>query len=81
VGRYAPLPTVERLGALGEQLGRSTRFDRRIVGGLGRTVDVLTVGAEPGERVALKRYWFPDVDEISPAERRVPALALADRAG
>ena len=44
VDHYAPLPTDEQLDALARELGRPTRFDRRIVGGLGGTVDVLIVG-------------------------------------
>ena len=74
---YAPLPTDEQLDALGRELGRPTRFDRRIVGGLGGTVDVLIVGTMPGERVVLKRYWLPEPGEISPAESEFRALALA----
>ena len=74
---YAPLPTFEQLDSLGRELGRPTRFDRRIVGGLGGTVDVLIVGNEPGEAVVLKRYWLPEPGEISPAESEFRALALA----
>ena len=74
---YAPLPTVEQLEALGRELGQTTRFDRRIVGGLGGTVDVLIVGTDPGESVVLKRYWLPEPGEISPAESEFRALALA----
>ena len=74
---YAPLPTDEQLDALGRELGRPTRFDRRIVGGLGGTVDVLIVGNDPGEAVVLKRYWLPESGEISPAESEFRALALA----
>ncbi|MGH8947793.1 MAG: phosphotransferase, partial [Acidimicrobiia bacterium] len=79
--RYAPLPTVEQLGALGEELGRPARFDRRIVGGFGGTVDVLIVGTDPGERVVLKRYWLPEPNEVSPAESEFRALALAAEHG
>ena len=78
---YAPLPTVEQLDALGVELGRLTRFDRRIVGGLGGTVDVLIVGDDPGEAVVLKRYWLPEPDEVSPAESEFRALALAAKHG
>ncbi len=74
---YAPLPTNEQLEALGSELGQVTRFDRRIVGGLGGTVDVLIVGTGQGERVVLKRYWLPESGEISPAESEFRALALA----
>ncbi len=74
---YAPLPTVEQLDTLGRELGRPTRFERRIVGGLGGTVDVLIVGSDPGESVVLKRYWLPEPGEISPAESEFRALALA----
>jgi aminoglycoside phosphotransferase (APT) family kinase protein len=79
--RYALLPTVEQLGALGEGLGETVRFHRRIVGGLGGTVDVLVVGADRGERVVLKRYWLPEPGEISPAESEFRALALAAARG
>ena len=75
--RYAPLPTVDQLGALGEGLGERIRFHQRIVGGLGGTVDVLVVGAGAGERVVLKRYWLAEPGEISPAESEFRALALA----
>ena len=78
---YAPLPTDEQLDALGRELGRPTQFDRRIVGGLGGTVDVLIVGPHPGERVVLKRYWLPESGEISPAESEFRALALAAEHG
>ena len=74
---YAPLPTDDQLDAIGSELGRATRFERRIVGGLGGTVDVLIVGTDPGERVVLKRYWLPESGEISPAESEFRALALA----
>jgi len=78
---YAPLPNVEQLDALAKELGRSIRFDRRIVGGLGGTVDVLVVGASAGERVVLKRYWLPEPGEISPAESEFRALALGAKHG
>lgn len=81
VDRYAPLPTDEQLAALGEGLGRSARLDRRIVGGLGGTVDILIVGSDPGDRVVLKRYWLPEPGEISPAESEFRALALAAEHG
>ena len=77
VDRYAPLPTVEQLVVLGEGIGETVRFHRRIVGGLGGTVDVLLVGAGAGEPVVLKRYWLPEPGEISPAESEFRALALA----
>ena len=79
--RYAPLPSVEQLGALGEGLGGTVRFHHRIVGGLGGTVDVLVVGPGRGERVVLKRYWLPEPGEISPAESEFRALALAAQRG
>ncbi len=78
---YAPLPTDEQLEALGRAMGQATRFDRRIVGGLGGTVDVLIVGNDPGEAVVLKRYWLPEPGEISPAESEFRALALAAEHG
>ncbi len=81
VDRYAPLPTVEQLGVLGEGIGETIRFHHRIVGGLGGTVDVLLVGAGAGERVVLKRYWLPEAGEISPAESEFRALALAAENG
>ena len=81
VDRYAPLPTVEQLGVLGEGIGETIRFHRRIVGGLGGTVDVLLVGAGAGEPVVLKRYWLPEPGEISPAESEFRALALAVEQG
>ena len=74
---YAPLPTADQLDQLSRELGRPTRFDQRIVGGLGGTVDVLIVGHDPGEAVVLKRYWLPQSGEISPAESEFRALALA----
>ena len=77
----APLPSAEQLDALGRDLGRPTRFDQRIVGGLGGTVDVLIVGHDPGEAVVLKRYWLPQSAEISPAEIEFRALALAVEQG
>jgi thiamine kinase-like enzyme len=79
--RYAPLPTVAQLGVLGEGIGETIRFHRRIVGGLGGTVDVLVVGAGVGERVVLKRYWLPEPGEISPAEGEFRALVLAAEHG
>ena len=78
---YAPLPTDDQLDAIGSELGRPTRFDRRIVGGLGGTVDVLIVGSGRGERVVLKRYWLPEPNEVSPAESEFRALALAAEHG
>ena len=78
---YAPLPTVDQLEALASELGRVTRFDRRIVGGLGGTVDVLIVGTGHEERVVLKRYWLPEPKEVSPAESEFRALALAEEHG
>lgn len=74
---YAPLPTADQLDQLARELGRPTHFDRRIVGGLGGTVDVLIIGTDPGESAVLKRYWLPEPGEISPAESEFRALALA----
>jgi aminoglycoside phosphotransferase (APT) family kinase protein len=78
---YAPLPTDDQLRILSEELGQPARFDYRIVGGLGGTVDVLEL-ANPGrDRVVLKRYWLPESEEINPAESEFRALALAAQYG
>jgi len=74
---YAPLPTDAQLRILGEQLGHPTRFDHRILGGLGGTVDVLELDKPGRDRVVLKRYWLPEEGEINPAESEFRALALA----
>jgi aminoglycoside phosphotransferase (APT) family kinase protein len=74
---YAPLPTTEELEILGEELGYTVRYDYRIVGGLGGTMDVLRCGSDATERIALKRYWLPEHDEIDPSESEFRALNLA----
>ncbi len=78
---YAPLPTVVHLAALSTELGGTVRFDHRILGGLGGTMDVLRF-AETGRRVVLKRYWVPDPgDDDAPAEEEYRILALAEEHG
>jgi aminoglycoside phosphotransferase (APT) family kinase protein len=77
VDDYAPLPSADQIRILGEELGFPVRFDHRVVGGLGGTVDVLSAGSNTDERIVLKRYWLPEPDEVSPAESEFRALALA----
>ena len=78
---YAPLPSATQLQVLGHELGFAVRFDRRVVGGLGGTVDVLSASSDTGQRIVLKRYWLPEPDEVSPAESEFRALALAAENG
>ena len=77
---YAPLPTDVHLAALSTELGGTVRFDHRIVGGLGGTMDVLRF-AETGRRVVLKRYWVPESDDDEPAESEYRILTLAAEHG
>ena len=63
-----PSPPTSSSTCSRRELGRPTRFDRRIVGGLGGTVDVLIVGTDPGEAVVLKRYWFPNPERSARRE-------------
>jgi len=72
--RYAPIPTPEQLERLGDDLGARLRYDYRIIGGLGGTMDVLRADEE---RVVLKRYWLPEPAEVNPAESEYGALTLA----
>jgi len=81
VDEYAPLPSADQLRILGDELGFPLRFDHRVIGGLGGTVDVLTDSSDPGKRVVLKRYWVPEPDEVSPAEGEFRALELAAEHG
>ncbi len=76
---YAPLPTDEQLQVLSQELGPSIRFDHRVLGGAGGTVDVLRLG--DGTRLVLKRYWRPEADEVNPAESEFRALELAAEHG
>lgn len=76
--RYAPLPTAGQLQALGIQLGAEVAHERRVLGGLGGTIDVLRAGEEP---VVLKRYWLLEGDEPDPSESEFRALALASEHG
>ncbi len=78
---YAPLPSADQLQRLGDELGFPVRFDHRVIGGLGGTVDVLSKGSDPGQRLVLKRYWLPEPNEVSPAESEFRALALAAKHG
>jgi len=78
---YAPLPSDDQLRILGEELGQPARFDRRILGGLGGTVDVLELDNPDRDRVVLKRFWLPESDEVNPAESEFRALALAAQHG
>ncbi len=78
---YAPLPTNVQLEALSTELSGKVRFDHRIVGGLGGTMDVLRY-VETGRRVVLKRYWIPEPgDDDAPAEGEYRILALAEEHG
>jgi aminoglycoside phosphotransferase (APT) family kinase protein len=76
---YAPFPTADQLEMLSTELGGHVIHDHRIHGGLGGTMDVLR--REDGDLVVLKRYWLPEVDELSPAESEFRALALAAEHG
>ncbi len=73
---YSPIPTAGQLRALGEEMGAPVSYERRIPGGLGGTVDVLTADGEP---VVLKRYWITGPDEQAPAESEYRAMQLASR--
>jgi aminoglycoside phosphotransferase (APT) family kinase protein len=76
---YAPLPTAGQLEGLSNQLGGRVTHDRRIVGGLGGTMDVLR--REDGDLVVLKRFWLPENGEVSPAETEFRSLTLAKEHG
>jgi aminoglycoside phosphotransferase (APT) family kinase protein len=76
---YAPLPTAGQLEILSNQLGGRVTHDRRIVGGLGGTMDVLR--REDGDQVVLKRFWLPENGEVSPAEAEFRSLTLAGEHG
>jgi aminoglycoside phosphotransferase (APT) family kinase protein len=76
---YAPLPTVDQLEVLSNQMGVPVTHDHRIYGGLGGTMDVLR--REDGNLVVLKRFWIPEDEELSPAESEFRALALAGAHG
>jgi aminoglycoside phosphotransferase (APT) family kinase protein len=77
---YAPLPTGAQLAAVSDGLGRPVDYGFRIFGGAGGTVDVLV--DDNGEKVVLKRYWFPEEDEeVNPAQSEFRALTLAAERG
>ncbi len=82
---YAPEPTDEELALLGEQVvpGGSLRFERRILGGLGCTMDVLqlTERSSAQTRVILRRRgeWSRDSTlDASAAELEVLRLVRAN---
>ncbi len=76
---YAPLPTDEQLERVRDALGAtSLAHSRRIEGGLGCTMDLLTEGST---RLVLRRYgsWSRD-REVDVAARETRALELLQRA-
>ncbi len=74
--QYSPLPTTDQLRALGDELSRPVSYERRIMGGLGGTVDVLRAGSES---IVLKRYWITGPGEQNPADAEFRALQLANQ--
>lgn len=68
--RYAPAPTAPQLSALAGELGFGVGFERRIVGGLGCTTDVLS---GEGRQWVLRRHgpWWSE---------RNPSVALKEQA-
>lgn len=83
ITHYAPLPTRAQRSRLAASLGGSVEFVRRIEGGLGCTMDVLSVrGPAENKKVVLRRYgpWGkPGKDHPAPVEAH--ALELASRHG
>lgn len=76
---YAPLPTEEELERVRDAIGaRSLAHQRRIEGGLGCTMDVLSEG---GTRLVLRRYgpWYAQ-QGVDAATRETRALELLQRA-
>lgn len=76
--QYAPLPTDEQLARVRDAIGaRSLIHARRLEGGLGCTMDVLS---EPGGRMVLRRYgpWYAERGEDAGA-REFRALELLQR--
>ncbi len=76
--QYSPVPTTDQLRILGEELGRAVSYERRIRGGLGGTVDVVSADGEP---LILKRYWVTGPEEQTPAETEFRAMQLANESG
>lgn len=77
--QYAPLPTEEQLERVRDAIGASSLVhQRRIEGGLGCTMDVLSEGST---RLVLRRYgrWSVDGDH-DVASRETRALELMQRA-
>ena len=78
--KYAPLPTQRELDQVTDAMGlRTLSFVRRILGGLGCTMDVLDADGLP---VVLRRYgpWATD-EPTNRAVREARALTLANDAG
>lgn len=77
--QYAPLPTEQQIELVRVAIGaESLTHSRRIEGGLGSTMDVLTDGAT---RLVLRRYghWYDERGENA-ALRETRALELMQRA-
>ena len=80
ITHYAPLPTRAQLANLADHLGGTVAYERRIEGGLGCTMDVLTTtaGNASNRRMVVRRYgpWGnPSEDHPAPVEAHALRLA------
>ncbi len=79
--QYAPEPTEAQLGGLAAALGANTEvsFERRILGGLGCTMDVLRLGERPGVGTSVilrRRGMWSEEDNLDAAAFELDVLRM-----